>query len=263
MVRYEIEGGFPLKGRIRASGNKNAALPASPPPCSPRTRSCCATCRASATWRSCSPSSRNWATGSRGSTTNHVRIDPRRSDSRSIPRPGRGSAPRSCSPARCWPGSGGCSCRPPAATSSAGGGWTPTSSPCEELGAEVEIDGQLRPVRPTGCAGADIFLDEAARHRHRERADGGRAGARGSTVLRNAASRAPRPGPLPAARGDGRADRRHRLQHPTRSRAATPLHGADYTIGPDYIEIGSFIGLAAVTNGELDDRGRPGRTTCA
>jgi UDP-N-acetylglucosamine 1-carboxyvinyltransferase len=30
-----------------------------------------------------------------------------------------------------------------------------------------------------------------------------------------------------------------------------PLTGAKYTIGPDHIEIGSFIGLAAVTNGEV------------
>jgi UDP-N-acetylglucosamine 1-carboxyvinyltransferase len=33
------------------------------------------------------------------------------------------------------------------------------------------------------------------------------------------------------------------------------LAGADYTIGPDYIEIGSFIALAAVTGGELRIRG--------
>jgi UDP-N-acetylglucosamine 1-carboxyvinyltransferase len=30
-----------------------------------------------------------------------------------------------------------------------------------------------------------------------------------------------------------------------------PLHGASYAIGPDHIEIGSFIGLAAVTNGAI------------
>ncbi len=29
------------------------------------------------------------------------------------------------------------------------------------------------------------------------------------------------------------------------------LHGAEFTIGPDYLEVGSFIGLAAVTGGEL------------
>jgi UDP-N-acetylglucosamine 1-carboxyvinyltransferase len=30
-----------------------------------------------------------------------------------------------------------------------------------------------------------------------------------------------------------------------------PLHGAQYSIGPDHIEIASFIGLAAVTNGQV------------
>jgi UDP-N-acetylglucosamine 1-carboxyvinyltransferase len=34
-----------------------------------------------------------------------------------------------------------------------------------------------------------------------------------------------------------------------------PLHGASYTIGPDHIEIGSFIGLAAVTNGAITIEG--------
>ena len=27
MIEYHIEGGFPIKGTIKASGNKNAALP--------------------------------------------------------------------------------------------------------------------------------------------------------------------------------------------------------------------------------------------
>jgi UDP-N-acetylglucosamine 1-carboxyvinyltransferase len=33
------------------------------------------------------------------------------------------------------------------------------------------------------------------------------------------------------------------------------LHGGDYTIGPDHIEVGSFIGLAAATGSELTIRG--------
>ena len=41
------------------------------------------------------------------------------------------------------------------------------------------------------------------------------------------------------------------------------LGGADYTIGPDYIEVGSFVALAAVTGGELRDQGRASATTCA
>jgi UDP-N-acetylglucosamine 1-carboxyvinyltransferase len=32
------------------------------------------------------------------------------------------------------------------------------------------------------------------------------------------------------------------------------LHGAEFTIGPDYLEIGSFIGLAAITGGEITIR---------
>ena len=32
---------------------------------------------------------------------------------------------------------------------------------------------------------------------------------------------------------------------------ARPLRGAEYIIGPDHIEIGSFVGLAAVTNGQV------------
>ena len=35
------------------------------------------------------------------------------------------------------------------------------------------------------------------------------------------------------------------------SKAGSPLRGASYEIGPDHIEIGSFIGLAAVTNGAI------------
>ena len=38
-----------------------------------------------------------------------------------------------------------------------------------------------------------------------------------------------------------------------------PLHGARYAIGPDHIEIGSFIGLAAVTNGEITIEPVPAR----
>src|SRR5439155_1556506 len=34
-----------------------------------------------------------------------------------------------------------------------------------------------------------------------------------------------------------------------------PLHAAPHTIGPDHIEIGSFIGLAAVTNGAVKIEG--------
>ena len=34
------------------------------------------------------------------------------------------------------------------------------------------------------------------------------------------------------------------------------LHGTTHVIGPDYLEIGSFMGLAAVTNSDITIEGR-------
>jgi UDP-N-acetylglucosamine 1-carboxyvinyltransferase len=36
------------------------------------------------------------------------------------------------------------------------------------------------------------------------------------------------------------------------------LHGADHTIGPDYIEVGSYLCAAAVTGGDADRHRLPG-----
>ena len=33
------------------------------------------------------------------------------------------------------------------------------------------------------------------------------------------------------------------------------LHGCEFTIGPDYIEIGSYIGMAAATKGRITIKG--------
>ena len=41
------------------------------------------------------------------------------------------------------------------------------------------------------------------------------------------------------------------------------LRGATHRIGPDHIEVGSFIGLAAVTRSELRIERRRRRSTCA
>ena len=49
----------------------------------------------------------------------------------------------------------------------------------------------------------------------------------------------------------GAHDRRDRHEPAARSRAARTLQGATHAIGPDHIEVGSFIGLAAVTRSAL------------
>jgi UDP-N-acetylglucosamine 1-carboxyvinyltransferase len=117
----------------------------------------------------------------------------------------------------------------------------------ERLGADItvgdtyKLEGKL--------TGADIFLDEPS-VTGTENALMAAVAARGTTVLRNAASE-PHVQDLArflialGAKIDGIGSNALTVE------GGTALHAAPYTIGPDHIEIGSFIGLAAVTNGAV------------
>jgi len=117
----------------------------------------------------------------------------------------------------------------------------------ERLGAEItvgdtyKLEGKL--------TGADIFLDEPS-VTGTENALMAAVGARGTTVLRNAASE-PHVQDLArflvalGAQIDGIGSNTMTIE------GVAALHAAPHTIGPDHIEIGSFIGLAAVTNGAI------------
>jgi UDP-N-acetylglucosamine 1-carboxyvinyltransferase len=48
----------------------------------------------------------------------------------------------------------------------------------------------------------------------------------------------------------GSEDRRHRVQYP-QDPGVKKLSGCDFEIGADFMEVGSLIGLAAATDGEL------------
>jgi len=121
----------------------------------------------------------------------------------------------------------------------------------EQLGAEVtvgdayKLEGKL--------TGADIFLDEPS-VTGTENALMAAVLARGTTVLRNAASE-PHVQDLArflaamGARIGGIGTNAVTIE------GGAPLHAAPHTIGPDHIEIGSFIGLAAVTNGAVQIEG--------
>jgi UDP-N-acetylglucosamine 1-carboxyvinyltransferase len=118
----------------------------------------------------------------------------------------------------------------------------------EELGALVEINGQYSFTAPR-LVGTDIFLDEAS-VTATENAIMAAALAEGTTILRNAASE-PHVQDLcrlvnaMGGRISGIGSNILTIE------GARKLHGADFAIGPDFMEIGSFIGLAAVTRGEL------------
>jgi UDP-N-acetylglucosamine 1-carboxyvinyltransferase len=118
----------------------------------------------------------------------------------------------------------------------------------ERLGAEVDVGEQYQ-VIARQLTGADIFLDEPS-VTATENALMAAVRARGRTVLRNAASE---PHVQDLARGL-RAMGAHIEGVGTNMlvvEGVDQLRGATLEIGPDHIEIGSFIGLAAVTDGDV------------
>jgi UDP-N-acetylglucosamine 1-carboxyvinyltransferase len=122
----------------------------------------------------------------------------------------------------------------------------------EALGAEVNVGDQYK-FEARQLVGADIFLDEPS-VTGTENALMAAVMAQGRTVLRNAAAE-PHVQDLArllvamGARIEGIGANVYVIE------GGQPLHGASYTIGPDHIEIGSFIGLAAVTNGAITIEG--------
>ena len=117
------------------------------------------------------------------------------------------------------------------------------------LGAEVEADRSYVLSAPRRLGACDFFMDEPS-VMATENALMAAALTPGSTVIHNAASE-PHVQDLArlllqmGARIEG-IGTNVLIVH-----GREELAGADYTIGPDYIEVGSFIALAAVTGGEL------------
>jgi UDP-N-acetylglucosamine 1-carboxyvinyltransferase len=118
----------------------------------------------------------------------------------------------------------------------------------EQLGASVMV-GDRYELEAKGLVGSDIFLDEPS-VTGTENALMAASLAKGTTIIENAACE-PHVQDLAralvamGAKIDGIGSNVYVVE------GGQPLHGASYAIGPDHIEIGSFIGLAAVTNGEI------------
>jgi UDP-N-acetylglucosamine 1-carboxyvinyltransferase len=118
----------------------------------------------------------------------------------------------------------------------------------QQLGATFEMkDAYI--LRAAKLTGADVFLDEPS-VTATENALAAAVMAEGTTVLRNAASE-PHVQDLArflVAMGaiiEGIGTNTITIQ------GGRPLHGCTHEIGPDHIEVGSFIGLAAVTRSEI------------
>ena len=117
------------------------------------------------------------------------------------------------------------------------------------LGATVEVDGDQYIMHVDRLRGTDIFLDEAS-------VTGTEQGvlaavlAEGNTTIYNAASE-PHVQDLCRMLNCLGAKITGIGTNTLDIEGVTALHGGEHTIMSDHIEVGSFIGLAAVTGGEL------------
>lgn len=118
----------------------------------------------------------------------------------------------------------------------------------EALGARYELGNRIH-FATDGLVGADVFLDEPS-VTATENALMAAVAARGRTILRNAASE-PHVQDLAhflvalGARIEGIGSNVYTIE------GGLPLGSASHSICPDHIEVGSFIGLAALVRSEL------------
>jgi UDP-N-acetylglucosamine 1-carboxyvinyltransferase len=117
-----------------------------------------------------------------------------------------------------------------------------------KLGAKAEIDGSFR-IEAKQLTGTDILLDEAS-VTGTENAIMAAALAKGTTIIRNAASEPHVQDLCHMLNGLGASI------HGIGSNMLTidgveRLHGGEFTIGPDHMEVGSYISMTAVTGGEV------------
>lgn len=118
-----------------------------------------------------------------------------------------------------------------------------------QMGAEVHYDRSFEFKALNGLHGADILLDEAS-VTGTENAIMAACLAKGKTVLHNAASE-PHVQELCnllnvlGAKIDGIGSNTLHIE------GVDNLHGGEFTIGPDYLEVVSFIGAAVVTRGSI------------
>jgi len=118
----------------------------------------------------------------------------------------------------------------------------------EALGARVETNDVYR-VRADKLTGSELFLDEAS-VTATENAIMAAVLADGSTLIENAASE-PHIQDLCHMLNAMGAKITGIGSNILRINGVDTLHGTEFAIGSDFMEVGSFIGLAAVTRGEL------------
>src|SRR5213595_2094238 len=118
-----------------------------------------------------------------------------------------------------------------------------------ELGAEIDITGVRFDLRTAGLRGKHIFLDEAS-VMATENTVMAAALAPGETVIGNAACE-PHIQDLCRFLVSLGAEIDGIESNVLRVRGVESLSGGEWRVGPEHIEVGSFVGLAAVTGGDV------------
>lgn len=249
MYEYHIEGGFPVKGTIRASGNKNAALP----------------CIAATLLTSEPVTLRNIpkiedtgvmleilkALGAEveNPEPNVWNIHAKKIESNAIPCELSKRIRASILFAGPLLARTGKVIMPPPGGDVIGRRRLDTHFlALTELGANVNIEGSFE-FSANKLAGADIFLDETS-VTATENAVMAAVLAEGTTQITNAASE-PHVQDLCRMLSQMGAKISGTGSNILTITGVKQLHGTDFKIGPDFMEIGSFIGLAAATKGTI------------
>ena len=118
----------------------------------------------------------------------------------------------------------------------------------EKLGAQIKYDRAFK-FRANGLIGADILLDEAS-VTATENAIMASVLARGRSIIRNAASE-PHVQELCHFLNTLGARIENIGSNTLNIEGVSSLHGGEFEIGPDYLEVISFVGAAAVTHGSI------------
>jgi UDP-N-acetylglucosamine 1-carboxyvinyltransferase len=122
-----------------------------------------------------------------------------------------------------------------------------------ELGAVMDLSGRVYELEATNLHGASVFLDEAS-VMATENAIMAAVLAKGHTVLGNAACE-PHVQDLCRFLGSLGAHIDGIESNVLRITGVESLTGGSWSIGPDHIEVGSFIGMAAITGGDITIEG--------
>ena len=117
------------------------------------------------------------------------------------------------------------------------------------LGATLQIDRDISLTAPGGLKAADVFMDEPS-VMATENVLMAAALTPGATVIRNAACE-PHVQDLARLLVKMGADIQGIGSNLLTVNGAERLHGCEHEVGPDHIEIGSFMALAGITGGEL------------